>query len=263
MTVSGLPPERNLAHPSSGEAASPASTRRGPAEQHVHRQSSQQGHVGAFRPQRSSRPPGSHHHGHAPATVLHPESNDPDAFTLTGKPVTARAESAIRYCLAAQSKISSLSVPTRGTIALPGASPIPGPLPKTGTALRSHQQSTWSQVPAPSGAATQMPLAGKRYSVLNSKHSSYLGAPLRNRTVDLLLTMYLRPVPLSQGRAPEQPKHEHRPAAASPRRLSRASFATRSATHFDLGRVAGGRRRRCSCGRPQPDGRGPARKDFS
>lgn len=155
----------------------PSVDKAGPAEQHVHRQSSQQGHVGAFRPQRSSRPPGSHCHGHAPATVLHPESNDPDAFTLTGKPVTARAESAIRYCLAAQSKISSLSVPRRGAIALPGASPIPGPLPKTGTALRSHQQSTWSQVPAPFGTATQCHSRTVRYSVLNSKTPHILEPP--------------------------------------------------------------------------------------
>ena len=33
--------------------------------------------------------------GHAPATVLQPESDDPGAFTLIDKPVTVRAESAI------------------------------------------------------------------------------------------------------------------------------------------------------------------------
>jgi hypothetical protein len=38
--------------------------------------------------------------------------------------------------------------------------------------------------------ATQMPLTRRGYSVLNSKNSHNLGAPLRNRTVDLLLTMY-------------------------------------------------------------------------
>jgi hypothetical protein len=85
-TVPGLPAERNLAHPSSGEAASPASMAPGPAEQHAHRQVPQQGHVaGAVRPQRPSRPPGSQHHGRAPATVVRAESDDPDALTLTGK----------------------------------------------------------------------------------------------------------------------------------------------------------------------------------
>jgi hypothetical protein len=37
--------------------------------------------------------------------------------------------------------------------------------------------------------ATQMPLTGRRCSVLHSKKLPDLGAPLRNRTVDLLLTM--------------------------------------------------------------------------
>jgi hypothetical protein len=44
-TVPGLPAERNLAHPSSGAAASPASMAPRPAEQRAHRQVPQQVHV--------------------------------------------------------------------------------------------------------------------------------------------------------------------------------------------------------------------------
>jgi hypothetical protein len=42
------------------------------------------------------------------------------------------------------------------------------------------------------------------------------GAPLRNRTVDLLLTMTDRAVPQPQVRSPDQAEHEHRPALAGP-----------------------------------------------
>jgi AcrR family transcriptional regulator len=53
----------------------------------------------------------------------------------------------------------------------------PGPVPQPGTALCAHQRSTWSQAPAPSGVATQMPLARKRYSVLYSKNPHTLEPP--------------------------------------------------------------------------------------
>jgi hypothetical protein len=60
------------------------------------------------------------------------------------------------------------------------------------------------------------------------------GAPLRNRTVDLLLTMDLRKVLLPQvGRlASQNTSTDQRPQA--PDRPSRAPFATQSATQFDL-----------------------------
>jgi hypothetical protein len=66
------------------------------------------------------------------------------------------------------------------------------------------------------------------------------GAPLRNRTVDLLLTMDLRPVLFPQaGRMTSQnTSTDQRPQA--PDRPSRAPFATQSATHFDLVLVVSG-----------------------
>jgi hypothetical protein len=80
------------------------------------------------------------------------------------------------------------------------------------------------------------------------------GAPLRNRTVDLLLTMYccavLQPQ-VEQLTCENTSTHWHSQAPDKPRR---APFATQSATHFDLSGVQAdrtrpacpdGRRRRC------------------
>jgi hypothetical protein len=70
-----------------------------------------------------------------------------------------------------------------------------------------------------------------------AKRSHDLGAPLRNRTVDLLLTMNHRRVQLSQvGQLTRQNMSAHQRSPA-PDRPSRAQFATRSATQFDLRRI--------------------------
>jgi hypothetical protein len=62
----------------------------------------------------------------------------------------------------------------------------------------------------------------------------FRGALLRNRTVDLLLTMNHRQVPLPQVVSADQENTSSRQRSQVPIRLSRAPFATQSATHFDL-----------------------------
>ena len=62
----------------------------------------------------------------------------------------------------------------------------------------------------------------------------FCGAPLRNRTVDLLLTMYRSAVLQSQVEqltCENTSTHWHSQAPGKP---TRAPFATQSATHFDL-----------------------------
>ncbi len=60
------------------------------------------------------------------------------------------------------------------------------------------------------------------------------GAPLRNRTVDLLLTMYRSAVPQPQaGRLTSANTSTHWHSQA-PDKPTRAPFATQSDTHFDL-----------------------------
>ena len=64
--------------------------------------------------------------------------------------------------------------------------------------------------------------------------SLHLGAPLRNRTVDLLLTMYrsaVLPPQVERLTSENTSTHWHSRAPDKPRR---APFATQSATHFDL-----------------------------
>jgi hypothetical protein len=64
---------------------------------------------------------------------------------------------------------------------------------------------------------------------------SYLGAPLRNRTVDLLLTMYrcaVLPPQVERLNCVNTSTHWHSQAPDKP---TRAPFSTQSATHFDLG----------------------------
>jgi hypothetical protein len=57
--------------------------------------------------------------------------------------------------------------------------------------------------------------------ILSSAHEEPLTwSPLRNRTVDLLLTMNNRVIPLRLATRPEQAEHKHRPAHACPRRAS-------------------------------------------
>lgn len=73
--------------------------------------------------------------------------------------------------------MSSLYVPRPQAVALPNARLNLGLVPEQGTALPAHQQSAWSQAPALSGVATQMPLTRKRYPVLNSKNPHTLEPP--------------------------------------------------------------------------------------
>ena len=77
-----------------------------------------------------------------------------------------------------------------------------------------------------------------KYPATCSKNLYEMGALLRNRTVDLLLTMDLREVPLPQAGhlIRQNTSTDQRPQA--PIRLSRAQFAAQSATHFDLVLVA-------------------------
>jgi hypothetical protein len=67
-------------------------------------------------------------------------------------------------------------------------------------------------------------------------------APLRNRTVDLLLTMSSRQAWPPQVRAAISENASPGQRSQALIELSRARFATQSATHFDLGRTM----------RPQP-----------
>ena len=61
------------------------------------------------------------------------------------------------------------------------------------------------------------------------------GAPLRNRTVDLLLTMYHCAVPQSQVDRLTCVDTSTRWHSQAPEEPTQAPFATQSATHFDLG----------------------------
>jgi tetratricopeptide (TPR) repeat protein len=69
-----------------------------------------------------------------------------------------------------------------------------------------------------------------RYSVLNSKSCCDLRAPLRNRTVDLLLTMNPRQVPSPQVDRADLAKHEPTRALASSRQALTSTVLTLNLT---------------------------------
>ncbi len=112
----------------------------------------------------------------------------------------------------------------------------PGPVPQG----RSHserpisQQIAWSQASARLGVCHSN--ATRPNEVLGFTFEKRLrpGAPLRNRTVDLLLSMYhsadMQPR-VEQLTCENTSTHWHSQAPDKPRR---APFATQSATHFDL-----------------------------
>jgi hypothetical protein len=70
--------------------------------------------------------------------------------------------------------------------------------------------------------------------VLSSKKLHELGAPLRNRTVDLLLTMDNRKVPSPQVRNLTRTNTSSHQQSQAYDKRPRARIATRSATQFDL-----------------------------
>jgi hypothetical protein len=80
--------------------------------------------------------------------------------------------------------------------------------------------------------ATQMPLAESDVPGSIFEKSSYPGAPLRNRTVDLLLTMSHRTVPLPQARRLTRQNASKDWHLQAPDRPAQAPFATQSATQF-------------------------------
>ncbi len=105
-------------------------------------------------------------------------------------------------------------------------------------------------------AAARMPLAGARYSVQYSKDAHDLGAPLRNRTVDLLLTITTISQPRDRRTEPDQAKDWLTLAPASAGQPSLAAFCPQNAPRDDLQLKAGAQKsnsraqiRFCSPGR--------------
>ena len=78
------------------------------------------------------------------------------------------------------------------------------------------------------------PCAGRGPRIGRRKTRLTCGAPLRNRTVDLLLTMYRSAVPHPQVDRLTCANTSTRWHSRAPDEPTRASFATQSATHFDL-----------------------------
>ena len=117
----------------------------------------------------------------------------------------------------------------------------PGPVPQAGIAVPGLPcgELPGHEYPPCATFATQMPLTLKCHSiegVLGSifEKCSQPGAPLRNRTVDLLLTMDRRGVvsPQAEHLTCQNTSTDQQPQALG--RLSQAQFATQSATQFDL-----------------------------
>ena len=73
-----------------------------------------------------------------------------------------------------------------------------------------------SGVPGSGQVALKVPLIDYIRSNLTPKHVPDLGAPLRNRTVDLLLTIDRSSFPSSQVRASDQAEREPTRAQTSP-----------------------------------------------
>jgi hypothetical protein len=144
-------------------------------------------------------------------------------------------------------------------MAVAGARVSRGPLPRSGNALRPSSPVKCLVPGTFSMAVCHSNATRRRWRTrFYFRKSSYHGAPLRNRTVDLLLTMNHRQVALPQvGRVTRQNTStgQHRQA---PGRLSRALFATQSATHFDLV-PSGSPPHRPSKGRPDEGRSGPGK----
>jgi hypothetical protein len=91
----------------------------------------------------------------------------------------------------------------------------PGPVPGIGDG--PHLRTPGQRLAHPSRVPLRVPLtAGKVFGYTFGK-SPQNGAPLRNRTVDLLLTMNPRQVPSPQVGRVDQEKHEQTRALTSPR----------------------------------------------
>src|ERR1039457_2509514 len=118
----------------------------------------------------------------------------------------------------------------------PVAGVNPGPVPRQGVALRGPipQQIAWSEAPVPLGVCHSNATRPKEVLGFKFEKSSQPGAPLRNRTVDLLLTMYRSAVPHPQVDRLTCANTSTRWHSRAPDEPTRASFATQSATHFDL-----------------------------
>ena len=96
------------------------------------------------------------------------------------------------------------------------------------------QQIAWSQAPVPLGVCHSDATQPNEVYGFMFENGSQPGAPLRNRTVDLLLTMdrcaVLQPQ-VDRLNCENPSTHWHSQAPDEP---TRAPFATQSATHFDL-----------------------------
>ena len=86
---------------------------------------------------------------------------------------------------------------------------------------------------------------------INFEIAQLPGAPLRNRTVDLLLTIDNREVPQPLVRELTSRNASSHQRSLAPDRRSRARVATQSATHFDLD-LAASRKRPIQTRRPSP-----------
>jgi hypothetical protein len=116
-------------------------------------------------------------------------------------------------------------VPSQPRTCSPGRSRSARPIP---------QQTAWSQVPVPLDVCHSNATHSKEVLSFMFEKRSQPGAPLRNRTVDLLLTMYRSAVLQSQVdrlTCENTSTHWH---SRAPDELTPAPFATQSATHFDL-----------------------------
>jgi hypothetical protein len=130
------------------------------------------------------------------------------------------------------------SRPATGGPGLARCSPVPG----TGDALRcsTSRETAAKQAPAAHrriiASATQVPLSESKVLCSTFEKAPPPGAPLRNRTVDLLLTINHRQVALPHvdGVTCENTSTDQRLRASDG--PPRAPFATQSATHFDLGK---------------------------
>ena len=97
-----------------------------------------------------------------------------------------------------------------------------------------RRQNAWSQAPVLLSVCHSNATRPKEVSDFMFEKSSQPGAPLRNRTVDLLLTMYHSAVLQPQVDGLTCANTSTRWHSQAPDEHTRAPFATQSATHFDL-----------------------------
>jgi hypothetical protein len=141
--------------------------------------------------------------------------------TRPSQPVPAAVRHVIHLAGWAQ-RCARASRPWSGPIiATPSASEIrnrgssPRPLPRRGDAPVDEMPG--DRLTHPSRVPLKVPLAASEVFSSILEKASQPGAPLRNRTVDLLLTMNPRQVPSPQVSHADLAEHEHARALASSR----------------------------------------------